>query len=59
MKECEKIVKMPLNLILLSDERCFGRSYSKQDYYWPKNKVDPKLDISFIQKCIQEDETVK
>jgi len=39
MRECERIVEIPLNRILLSDERSLGRSYSKYDYYWPENKV--------------------
>lgn len=39
MRESERITKIPVNRILLSNERSIGRAYSKRNYYWPENKL--------------------
>ena len=39
ISDCEKIVGVPANRLLLSNERTIGRPYSKSHYYWPERKL--------------------
>ena len=43
MMASEKIVRIPLNRILLSHEREAGRAYSKANYYWPEGNIAQKI----------------
>ena len=39
MEACEAAVEIPINRILLSNERNIGRAYSTSHYYWAERKI--------------------
>lgn len=59
IKLCEEKTRIPINRILLSNERSIGRRYSKSKYYWQENKLarmnlkDETLSDKILLRCFK------